>query len=50
MNSKKEEVVDLTLSDEEDIYSVASVRRLETRKRGATTFDLTLVSDEVQSR
>ena len=50
MNGKKEEVVDLTLSDEDDVYSVASAFPLEPRKRCATTFDLTLVSDEVQSR
>ena len=50
MNSKKEEVVDLTLSDEDVIYSVASACPLEPRKRCATTIDLTIVADEVQSR
>ena len=50
MNSKKEEVVDLTLTDEDDIYSVASACLLEPRKRRATTIDLTIVADEAQSR
>ena len=50
MNSKKEEVVDLNFTYEDDVYSVASDCPLEPRKRCVTKIDLTIVADEVQSR